>query len=471
MATPLKKGLVYLTVSSIIFVVAGYVVNLWLGRYLGPVNYGIYGVVISLMTMVNLVQSAGLPQAVSKYIAEDERDAEGILAKGLTLQIVATIFITFIYFLLSPVIADLLHDRSLIPYIQLSAFILPAYGIFNLYVGYYNGLHRFGRQALLSIAYSIAKIIAVVGLSSVLFLTGAFAGFIIAPAIALATGFRIPKRFDTGFPAKKLILFSLPLIGFAIFSTLQQSVDLYLIKALVVSPKDPGFYTASQNIARISFFGLSAFSIVLFPSISRSVGQKDTHKTKELINQSLRYVLMILLPITFMISATSGSIIKLLYSQAYLPAQESLSILVVGFAFLTVFGVLSNILNGAGSPRLSMAIALLSTGLSALLCLILIPSMGIAGAAVATTVGGFLSVVIAAVMVYRKFHRLVSPVSILRISFASVLLYASARYFQPASVMLPVSYLLLLVFYVLILTLMREITQKDWDTLKRLLPS
>ena len=97
MATSIKKGLVYLTISSGIFVVAGYVVNLWLGRFLGPVNYGIYGVVISLMTMVNLVQSAGLPNAVSKYIAEDESNAEGILAKGLTLQIVATITITFIY--------------------------------------------------------------------------------------------------------------------------------------------------------------------------------------------------------------------------------------------------------------------------------------------------------------------------------------------------------------------------------------
>lgn len=471
MATSIKKGLVYLSVSSGIFVVAGYVVNLWLGRYLGPVNYGMYGVVISLMSMVNLVQSAGLPNAVSKYIAEDESNADGILAKGLTLQTVATIIITFTYFLLSAFIANLLQDRSLIPYIQLSAFILPAYGIFNLYVGYYNGLHRFGRQALLSIAYSVVKIIAVVGLSSVLFLTGALAGFIIAPAIALATGFRLPKRFDTDFPAKKLILFSLPLIGFALFSTLQQSVDLYLIKALSVSAKDPGYYTASQNIARISFFGLSAFSIVLFPSISRSVGQKNIEKTKDLINRSLRYVLMILLPITLMISATSGNIIKLLYSSSYLPAQESLSILVIGFAFLTIFGVCANILNGAGSPRLSMAIALLSAGLSALLCLILIPSMGIAGAAWATTAGGFVSVLLAASQVYRKFRRLVSPVSILRILFASIVLYAIARFFQPGSIMLPVFYLLLFVLYVLLLTLIGEITAKDWNTLKRLLPS
>ena len=96
MATSIKKGLVYLSVSSGIFVVAGYVVNLWLGRFLGPVNYGIYGVVISLMSMVNILQSAGMPQAVSKFIAEDDRNADGILATGLTLQIVATIIITFI---------------------------------------------------------------------------------------------------------------------------------------------------------------------------------------------------------------------------------------------------------------------------------------------------------------------------------------------------------------------------------------
>ena len=56
MATSIRKGLIYLTISSGMFVVAGYIVNLWLGRYLGPVNYGIYGVVISLMTMVNIIK-------------------------------------------------------------------------------------------------------------------------------------------------------------------------------------------------------------------------------------------------------------------------------------------------------------------------------------------------------------------------------------------------------------------------------
>ena len=37
---------------------SGYVVNVWLGRLLGPEDYGRFGVAISLLTILNVVQGA-----------------------------------------------------------------------------------------------------------------------------------------------------------------------------------------------------------------------------------------------------------------------------------------------------------------------------------------------------------------------------------------------------------------------------
>jgi len=42
-------------VAQVAFVVSGYAVHVALGRMLGPAEYGIYAVVISMMTMVNLI--------------------------------------------------------------------------------------------------------------------------------------------------------------------------------------------------------------------------------------------------------------------------------------------------------------------------------------------------------------------------------------------------------------------------------
>jgi O-antigen/teichoic acid export membrane protein len=82
------KGAIYLTASTLTFMVSGYLTNVWLGRYLGPKTYGVYGVLISLMTALNVMQIYGVPQAVSKFVAEKPKKAHSILNSGLKIQLV-----------------------------------------------------------------------------------------------------------------------------------------------------------------------------------------------------------------------------------------------------------------------------------------------------------------------------------------------------------------------------------------------
>ena len=65
-------GTIYLMAAQAAFVASGYAIHIGLARLLGPSDYGIYAVVISLMTMVNLILTTGIPQAVSKYVAHDD---------------------------------------------------------------------------------------------------------------------------------------------------------------------------------------------------------------------------------------------------------------------------------------------------------------------------------------------------------------------------------------------------------------
>jgi len=71
-------GTIYLMAAQAAFVASGYAIHVGLARLLGPSDYGIYAVVISLMTMVNLILTTGIPQAVSKYVAHDDGSAEEI---------------------------------------------------------------------------------------------------------------------------------------------------------------------------------------------------------------------------------------------------------------------------------------------------------------------------------------------------------------------------------------------------------
>jgi len=56
-------GTIYLMAAQAAFVASGYAIHIG-PHLLGPSDYGIYAVVISLITMVNLILTTGIPQAV-----------------------------------------------------------------------------------------------------------------------------------------------------------------------------------------------------------------------------------------------------------------------------------------------------------------------------------------------------------------------------------------------------------------------
>jgi stage V sporulation protein B len=471
MNSTLARGTVYITISTIVFVFSSYLINIILGRVLGPAGYGIYGVIITLMTTINLTQTSGLPLAVSKFIASDEKNADSILKSGLILQIISTLIASLLFLALTEPLAHLLKDESLAPYIQLSAAVFPLYGIYSIYMNYYNGLHKFRTQALMNIVYSIAKLVSVLMLVYFFHVYGAIVGFIISPFIALLFWTHIPKGVRQHFSYKKLIFFSLPLIGLAIFSTLLQSIDLLFTKALLHSNTSTGFYTAGQNISKIPFYCVTALASVLFPSISRSISEKSEDKTKNLIVKSIRFTLLILLPIILMIAVTSTQLMDLFYSSAYESGAAALSILIIGIGFFTIFTILTTIISSSGSPYKAFWLSGIGVLLTSFLCYILIPLKGIEGAATATTISTFLITILSAIIVYKQFKVLVNLKSTVKIFFAALIISGIAKFIVLPVLLLPLLYIVLVFLYVFILFILKEISEEDIKLVKSLLPN
>lgn len=464
------RGTFFLSISTVIFVASGYAINLVLGRVLGPKDYGIYGVVIALWSAVNLILTTGLPQAVSQNIAGNQSKSEEILKSSLIIQTFSVIFISVIYFFSAGSISYLLHDMSLIPFIQLSALIIPFNSTYSLYLGYFNGLHNFKRQSIIDSVYAITKFISIVTLVYFFHIYGALIGFVFAACMASIVGFHYPKKSKEIFPYKKLIVFSFPLIGFTAFSTLHQSIDLLLVKSLLHIQVSPGYYTADQNIAKIPFFILGALSGAIFPTISHSVSQNLEEKTQKLIHQAIKLVLIIVTPTVLLISATSSHLLSLLYSARYAPAASSLTILSIGMGFFTIFILLSNIISGAGRPKVSLIISMIGFVVTTILCILFIPRFGLNGAALGTTIGSFIVMSVASIFVYKTFKTFINPQSIVRILGSSIIVFLLAKYISIPDIFLPVMYICMFVIYISLLFLLHEISVKEILFIRPFLP-
>lgn len=471
MQSSIKRGTISISLYSIVFMVTGYAINFWLARLFGPTDYGNFGIIITLVSLVNLICAAGIPQALAKYAAHNEADMYPLLKSGLILQTVFTLVLSLILIVSANLISTLLNDKSLAPHFVLSALSFPLYGILMTYSGLYNGLHLFEKQALLNIFYSTIRLVSILVLAYLFHLTGVIIGLIISPLISLIVGIKLPYLKVKPFPYRMLLSFAFPLICFAFLSIIFQSIDLYFVKSLLISELDPGYYTANQNISRIPYFALGAFSVVLFPSISRNLAQKQIEKIRFLIHKSLRLILILLIPGTLLIAATSEQIIHLLYSTAYLPAAPSLSILIFASGFLTVFTVLANILNGAGEPKKSLWISALGVAITTFSCLFMVPKYGLVGAALSTTLGSFVAMVIATYFVYKRFRALIPINSVLKIILASLVIYFLTKIISVPVILLPLLYIILFGIYIFMLILLKEVTKDDWKQIRGLIPT
>jgi stage V sporulation protein B len=472
MKSSLGRGALYLSLSSVIFMASGYLINIWLGKTLGPVNYGTYGIVITLMSLINIMQTAGTPQAVSKFVAGKDDVPRLIFGAAMRIQITTTLILTVLFISLAYPLAIVLNDKELLPYLLFSAAVLPFYGLFSLYLGYYNGLHYFRRQALMNNIYSLAKLGFVILLTIKFNLYGAIAGFIISPIIALVAGARDFPPLKSNYPWRKLFRFSLPLIAFAITSTALLYIALFILKAFKSNTSETiGYYVAAQNIAMLPYYALNAIALVLLPGIALLTGNREHDKARKLVEQSLRYALLILIPSSLMLAVSSKNIIQVLFSAQYVPGHVALQILTFGYALLVLFTIFTSILSGAGCPGLSLKISFAGLIVAILSCLLLIPNYGLEGAAWGTTIGAALAASASFYYINKNFNVSFPFITFFRCSVCAVVASSPLLYLNQLPALLIPGYLLSIFIYTFLLILTKELTLDDRTNIRSLLPT
>lgn len=433
-----SRSLVWLTTSEIAFNLAAYVVHSVVGRILGPADYGRYGLVVTFTTMIIVLIGNGIPTAMSKYLSEVlETNPERIAAIKRKTAILQTLIIgsvTAIFFLVSPLIATLLHDPSLTRLFQLSSLVIPAFAAASFYHYYLIGLHLFRLQAIVKIIRSFARV-GCIALAAIYFgLDGAVAGYILAPlltfiAVIIIDELYIKRRLRLGervigaeyhFPARTLLNYAGPLTLFLIFYELILTLDLYFVKALLQDDHLTGLYNAAITVGRIPYYLFAALAMILLPAISKTTAERNDAQTTSLIERSLRLLALILFPLVALLSAYANEILHLFYGNRYDGAAAAMQVFAVGVGFLTVFYVLAFALNGAGLVKIPLRLSVAGFLGMLILNFALIPPFGIVGAALATTITS--GILMIGILIYTEIHfRAKLSVRLILVSLASAI--------------------------------------------------
>jgi O-antigen/teichoic acid export membrane protein len=480
----LIKASFWLSISELVFNISGYIIHALMGRILDPAGYGQFSIIITFTTMMVILVGRGIPISTSKYLGEVITDRENnyykIKKSAFFVQIMVILFVTIIYFFLAPVFAILLRDPSLTNLFRISSLIIPAFALASFYTYYFTGIKAFKIQSFLKIWRSVLKVFLIVGLGFLYKVKGAIVGQALAPFVVFLTGYFIDpfsksklknkksfKESPIDFKlSKKLSKFAGPIVVFMLFYEFMLSMNLYFVKALMGSDELTGIYSAASTVSRIPYYLFFFMTIILLPKISELIANKKKEQTQKLLSNAFKYLFLILVPTTLLLSLFSESAIRFFYGSRYTSAGSIMSILIFGFSFLTIFYIITFVLNGSGKNRFPVATAITGTLLNGVLNWILIKKMGLLGSAWATTITAFIIMLWALIYANFKIVKFINIKAISKYLLASVLVYLIGFFvFGQGRFIFILWIIVLMSIYFAIMWLLKEIGHKDLDYL------
>lgn len=379
----MARGATLVTGASVLFVVSGYAVNVWLGRMLGPVDFGRFGVVLALITILNVLQNASVPQAVARYTASHPQSAATLLRRGLVLQLGVGVVLAGALGVAAPLMASALGDGALTDALRVAALIVPPYGVYALLVAYHNGRRGYTPQAAAQAAYAIGKVVAVIALAYPMRLIGAIIGYVAAAVIGCLAAAVRPRGAEPAVGMLRLLRLAAPLSVYALASVALFSVDILFVKAIGRSAADAGLYAAAQSIARIPYFLMSGLAVLVLPALA-GMARETRQARAGAARQALRIAILAAVPIAAIIAGSARGALELLYGSAYASDPGVLSVLAVGMAALAIASVAAGLLSGVGHAGWSATIAVVGFGAAVLGCAVSVAAFGSIGAAIAT---------------------------------------------------------------------------------------
>jgi stage V sporulation protein B len=461
------RGTIQLAVSQACLFVSGYVITVLLARGLGPEDYGIYGVILSILFWVEQMSRLGIPSATTKLIAEDPPEAP-LLAQTVWLLGAALFCVAFaVCWATAPMLAGLFHLPDGAPLLRLAAFDIPCYGMYFIYRGVSQGRREFATLSMASASYGVGKVVGILGLWAFgLSVEGALVVNILGSCIALAviaSRTPIPLGFCDAATVRRVLRLGFPLAMGACIASLLYHVDLWSLKALLPEerPEAIGIYLAANQVGRIPQLGVQVVSTVLFASLARASSSHDLMLARRYVQGATRFLWVVLLPVSVLTAVEAEGIMRLLFSPRFAGGGAVLRILIFGFSLFAFWDAFSTMLHARGEMSISVGIGVGLLVVQLALNLALIPVYGPLGAAwaMATTMG--VGTLITGVLVYRRFGMLLPPATLLKGAAATVVMVSVGAQVAVPGALLALQYVGLLGVYVLALAVLGELRWED----------
>ena len=492
MVNKLVRGSLIILIGNIIFRIGGYIYRFLMAILLGPTAYGILGITLPFQGIFQTLSAGGLPPAIAKYVAEyeavDEKDmARQTIYTALKIMVFLGLFFgVLMIFVVAPYLAYgyLGKPEALIP-LQIVGLITPFSVIVGAFRGAFQGVYKMeyivytrAVEQLGMILFATAFVL--IGLSTVGALWGTVLGYSLSVVAAVYIfkyhmGKLIPKASDDFVFTRRdelklagtLVKFSIPVIITAIAEMLIYNICT-IVMGKFLTFDDIGFFAAADPIARLPLIISVSIATTILPASSEAFKLKDIDMLQKYVSEAYKFSLLFVVPMCVGLALFAAPTLRVLYfkNPAYVAGASALAILSLGMTFYSIFAISTSIVQGIGNPRIPMYILVGGAIVTGILNWVMVPTLGIAGGALATSVACFLMMVPCVYFVFRLTKTKAPVGSIAKILIASAIMGAVAYIIPKTTLFLFPGIFLCIVVYFFALILVKFFQKDDIASLR-----
>jgi O-antigen/teichoic acid export membrane protein len=370
--------------------------TLYLVRALGPKDFGVLAIAIGLGTIVLLPGDFGISNSTARFVAEERGNwpiVGALVRHAIRLKLAASALLSVALFLLAEPIASGYGSPGLAPVLRAMAAVVFFQSFMMMFAALFVAL---GRVSLNLRIISTEALIEAGAAATLVILgggaTGAALGRAVGYAVAALLGFVLARRV-IGSEAlrrgeappgtsKRIFGYAGALVVIDGAYALLAPVGTLLLGALLNASAVGVFAAPIRFITFLHYPGLS-IAAGIAPRLARSA--KAEPDVGALVS-GLRWIMLIQTVLVAPTIVWAGPIADILLGDGYGRSGDVLAVL-APFTFLSGFAPLVSLsVNYLGEARRRVPIAVGTLVLTAVLDLILIPWVGLLGAAIATDI-------------------------------------------------------------------------------------
>lgn len=341
----LIKNYIYYTLYQVISLIVPLILNPYITRVLTKDAIGIYSYVNSITQIIIIIGLLGLNTYSIREIAkvrENEKEV-AILFKGFLLMRIFICCLLIIGVILFLIIANTEYNV----YFMINFILIIANFIDISY--YYTGIENMKKVVIKNTLIKLSSVILIVCfikndndlflyfiINSFSTLLGSLLMFKSLPKNIFQYRIKNISEFNYIFHIKQSLKIFVPQIASQVYVSIDKiMIGLFLIMDSLA------IYEKSEQIAKMPISIITALSTIMMPRIANEIENKNNNNVRKLMNFSIEFVFLIMIPIMFGLIAISNEFIPLYLGKEYIDAIfpfQLFCLLIFPISISSVFG-------------------------------------------------------------------------------------------------------------------------------------